>query len=121
MRAVIEGLAPASAGLQFVPVVIERSDGRPSPEGCSFFKAVDLVDAIVPERSEVAPQYHRGRFYRYDAWIGAKLAFRPEVVGGRHIWVDKYLTNRVFISDEMRAAMMAAGLTGVSTSRVDPD
>ncbi len=103
-----------------MPVVIERPDGRPGPDGYSFFEVVDLVDAVIPERSEVSPVYSRGQFRRYDAWIGAKITFRDEVVARWHIRVDKHLDDRVSISDELRAAMKAAGLAGVATRRADP-
>ena len=119
-RAVLEGVAPPWAGLEFTPVVIERPDGRPGPEGHTFFKVLDLVDAIIPERSQVAPVRHEGKLYRYSSCIGAEFALRDEAVAGRHVWVDRLLTDRVFISDEMRAAMTAAGLTGVATRPVLP-
>lgn len=121
MRAVIKGVAPPWAGLEFTPVVIERPDGKPGPEGYTFFKVLDLVDAIIPERSQVAPMRHEGKIYHYSTSVGAKFMFRDEAVAGRHIWVDQLLKSRVFISDGMRAAMMAAGLTGVATRPVDPD
>jgi uncharacterized protein DUF1629 len=121
MRAVIEGVAPPWAGLEFTPVVVERSDGKPDPEGYTFFKVLDLVDAIVPDRSQVKPVHFKGEFRRYSAGIAARFAFRDEAVAGRHIWMDKHLKSRVFISDELRAAMMAAGLTGVATRPADPD
>lgn len=121
MRAVLESVAPPWAGLEFTPVVIERPDGQPGPQGYTFFKVLDLVDAIIPERSQVAPMRHEGKTYHYSTSVGAKFAFRDEAVAGRHIWVDKLLKSRVFISDEMRAAMMSAGLTGVATRPVDPD
>ena len=79
------------------------------------------MDAIIPEKSQVKPQRFKGEFYAFSAGIGAKIAFRDEVVSHRHVWVDKHLKHRVFISDETRAAMMAAGLRGVATRPVDPD
>ena len=48
MGAVLEGVAPTRAGLDFAPVAIERPDGEPGPEGYSFFKVLDLVDAVYP-------------------------------------------------------------------------
>lgn len=121
MRAVLKGVAPPRAGLEFTPVVIERPDGKPGPEGYTFFKVLDLVDAVIPERSQVKPVHFKGEFRRYSAGIAARFAFRDDVVEGRRVWVDKHLESRVFIFDEMRAAMMAAGLTGVATRPVDPD
>jgi hypothetical protein len=121
MRAVLESVAPPWAGLDFTPVVIERPDGQPGPEGYTFFKVLDFVDAIIAERSQVAPKRHEGKVYHYSSSTGARFAFREEAVVGRHVWVDRLLKSRVFISDEMRAAMMEAGLTGVATRPVDPD
>ena len=120
MRTVIESVAPPTAGLQFVPAIIYRPDQRPGPENRFFFKVVDLVEAIIPEKSQVARMEVFGRFYAYSSAINATFTFRDEVVANRHIWVDKYSTTDVFISDEMRTAMMAAGLTGVETRAVDP-
>ena len=68
------------------------------------------------------PVHFKGEFRRYSARITARFAFRDDAVAGRHVWMDKHLKSRVFvfISDEVRAAMMAAGLTGVATRPVDP-
>lgn len=65
--------------------------------------------------------HFKGEFRRYSAGIAGQFAFRDGAVAGRHIWVDKHLRDRVFISDELRSAMMAAGLTGVATRPVDSD
>ncbi len=120
MRAVIESVAPPTAGLQFIPAVIHRPDQRPGPADRFYFNVMDLVDSIIPEKSQVARQETLGELYAYSSAINATFTFRDEVVADRHIWVDKYSDTDVFISDEMRAAMMAAGLTGVETRAVDP-
>ncbi|GAA0583530.1 hypothetical protein GCM10009416_22450 [Craurococcus roseus] len=76
------------------------------------------MDAIIPERLEVAPMRNGRGFHGYSAWARAKIASRAEVVGGKRIWVDSHPDRDVHTSGEMRSATMPAGLTGVST-RID--
>lgn len=73
------------------------------------------MDAIIPGRLEVTPTRTGRGFHGYTAWVGAKIAFRAEVAGGKHIRVDRPPDRGAYISGEMRSATMAAGLTGVPT------
>lgn len=48
---------------------------RPGTSDCFFFKVVDPVDAVVPEKSDVKPVCCRERLSHYSAWSEAKIAF----------------------------------------------
>lgn len=48
----------------------------------------------------------------YDTSQPSKLVFNGGQIGGAHLWVDKHLQARVWMSDEFAAAGSAAGLTG---------
>ena len=46
-----------------------------------------------------------------------KYVFSRAQIGGAHLWVDKYITGSVWISDELAQAMRDAGLTGVKLDK----
>ena len=47
-----------------------------------------------------------------------KYVFSRAQIGGAHLWVDKYITGSVWISDELADVMRGAALTGVKLGEI---
>lgn len=57
----------------------------------------------------------------WDTQSFGKSVFRPARISGHHIWIDKLMISTVGIlmSNELHAALVAAGITGVSFERFE--
>lgn len=57
----------------------------------------------------------------WDTQSFGRSVFRPARISGHHIWIDKLMISTVGIlmSNELHAALVAAGITGVSFERFE--
>lgn len=122
-RKVVEALEPGVH--QFAPIEATGPDGGPLPEPIYMLKVLTVLPGIDNERSGLKlrkmPPPMQGimkgdvtgedRFrynFAYPTW------YRDDVVANHHLWVDdRTLISDHFVSDELRAAIEAAGLKGM--------
>lgn len=87
-------------------------DGRPGPQLhlCAVLRELDALDEGASWLKIKTGDYVNGKYYSRAG--GAALMFRPEAVGGVHIFASPYSMD-VFCDRVMRDAVVRAGLKGV--------
>lgn len=50
---------------------------------------------------------------------GARLVLSRALIGGCHLWCDRFVSNKQFMSDELARAIEARGLTGILATPVE--
>lgn len=120
----IEEYQPGSA--VFTDAHVTMPDGRIYDEPIyllTFENTIYVEDAIVDDRSDVAPsrithvKAPGGKMIALPARLELthhppRLTWHRSVVGDRHIWIDHRLQNKVAVSDEMYQTFKDAGVTG---------
>ena len=98
-KELVERMDPVSH--VYVPLKLKLTDGRMSEGEYFLFKFSEFLDSIDAARSEVHPIYGpEKKTFFYSMGLGGRVSFYRNIVGGRHIWADKYLKNDFFCSDE---------------------
>lgn len=95
-----------------IPLDLTLVDGAQVSGQFFLFVAGDLTDGVVPEASNVTPNYFGDHFGEYTSPGRPKIAWRAFAVAGRQIWVDGYLTGEIFISDALERKFRRLGLAG---------
>jgi|GEM_PF-3524056 len=91
----------------FIPLHLLNADDYARRTDLYFFKAGNITcNALIPEASDIAPEYLQGLFTRYSKTkLYPRLMWDESVVRKLHIWIDRYLTGCTLVSDELYSAM----------------
>lgn len=117
LRDIIERLDPGIH--QFRPVRITTKHDEDFPGRYFFMMIGRFIDSFSPDLSH--PEHFKGEFdpvddrHRYSSLFGStfpsSFAFSRAAFGTAHLWREKCLwMPNVFVSDELRDAIKAAGL-----------
>lgn len=118
LQDIIEQLDPGIH--QFRPVRITTKHDEDFPGQYFYMRIGRFIDSFSPEHSN--PEYFRGEFdsinkhqQYFSSFSGrspsSSLAFSRTALHGAHLWREKCLRiPNVFVSDELRNAIKAAGL-----------
>lgn len=87
-------------------------DGTPGPQLylCAVLRELDALDETASRLKIKTGDYVNGKYYSRAG--GAALRFRPEAVGGAHVFASPYSMD-VFCDRLLRDALVRAGLRGV--------
>ncbi len=99
-------------GFAFAACDFTLWDGSPGKQLylCGVLRELDALDEAASKIKIRTGEYVNGKYYDRSGW--ASLMFRPEVVGGAHIFASPYSAD-VFCDRTLRDAVVRAGLKGV--------
>lgn len=109
LKSVLENVDPE--GFDFVECVYTLQDGSTGPRYflCDVVRVLDALDEEASTlRIEISDDFVGGKYYNFAG--GISLAFRPEVVGGSHVFRMPYSGSYVICDRELRDAVQATGL-----------
>lgn len=123
-RAILDQFEPGK--LHFSPVIVHMPNGRVYGEPIHLLTLLPpcKVDGgLVAEKSDVklidnyripagGSTYIDGKPYLQVTRDPPQLTWSRAVVGDRNLWADSLLTSRILMSDQLYAALKAAGITG---------
>ena len=101
----------------FFPVVLATPDGV--LEGTHFWQRMTglVSGGIELDESDAEPAMVAGKIAFYSTSHSPTIVWHDKAISGRHVWADEYLRNRLFVSDEVLAAMSDQGMTGFKTKK----
>lgn len=106
-RDIVERLEPGVH--QFWPMQIEHK--RHGNLGEKYFLVpCNRIDSI--NRELTTPALEPPFSYKYVGATGARLVLDKEKIGNRHIWIESFVMNQIFLSDALMEALTEAGCTG---------
>lgn len=109
MKDVIEGLEPGRH--QFKPVELVGKDGRHLADHF-WFSPCNRIDSM--DREHTTHEFYRERKWKFVS--GGKYVASLERINGHHIWIDPRVPgvgDYLDVSEDMRSALLEAGLTGL--------
>lgn len=112
LKALIEGLEPGVH--RFWPLRLVKPSGQDFPERYYGIVIDRFLDSFLPEATK--PEVFKGEGRYRISGIGTKskytaLTLSMAVTNGSHLWRERNLTDpNIFISDELKAGIDAAGL-----------
>ena len=102
-----------SGNHHFVPVAIQNRDGTPLFPGHFMFKPGSWIeDAIVVEQSDLAEHTIGANTRLMRTRNPARVVWKRDAVGDRHVWTDARFLDGVTVSDEFFQMMKTSGMTG---------
>lgn len=106
LKQVFEAVDPE--GFAFAACDYTLADGSQGPQFylCDITHSLDAVDEQASKLVVETGDFVNGKFYNLS---GAKLAFRPEVIGQRHVFETPYSADYTFCDRTLRDAVLAAG------------
>jgi Immunity protein family (Imm11) len=114
MRDVIETLEPGIH--QFQPVELNWKDGNHATD-FFWFNICNRVDAM--DREQTTHPFNE----RIGCWSfveGRKFVVRSDKISRIHVWVESRLTTSpIFVSEEFKVTMAAAGISGIGFNIVE--
>lgn len=104
-RDIVEGFEPGVH--QFFPLEILWKDWT-FAQDMFFFNVCNRLDSLDHELSTA--EISKAGFLRPETgtWV-----FNKNQIGNHHIWWDKYIYKGLYVSDELRNALVEAGVTGL--------
>ncbi|MBB3993302.1 hypothetical protein GGR95_000930 [Sulfitobacter undariae] len=99
VKALIEDLDPVTH--HFIPLNLTLKDGRQVDGEFFLFVAGDMIDGIIADKSDTTPIVYDGRLAYYSVPGHPHITWRRDAIENRAIWVDKYLSTQICISDEL--------------------
>jgi hypothetical protein len=115
-RTLVESLEPGRH--QFLPVTMLRRSGDPYPGRFYLLNALQKVDAIIVEKSDVI--WHRIEAPQPDGtvregrWLEIRgmpqLTLNADAIAGRHLWLDRHGGGHLFFSNELMEQVNRAKL-----------
>lgn len=98
---------------QFWPITIQMPKGQVCPKQFYGFRIARFLDAFRPDQSAAGSwRESLGSYAADDTKKGMSgIAFSKAEIGTSHVWREKKLIRpAIFLSDELQAAIAAAGL-----------
>ena len=124
VRAILDRFEPGK--LQFSPVIVHMPNGKAYGQPIhllTLLPSCKVDGGLVVEKSDVrlienykipagGGRYIDGKPYLQVTRDPPQLTWSRAVVGDRNLWADSLLTSRILMSDQLYAALKAAGITG---------
>ena len=105
LRDLIEEMEPFRH--RYTPLILRTCDGRISEGEFFLFKhGAYIDDGVIEEKSDVGLMGERHeRLAAYGTPAHPTITWKAAAIAGHHVFTDKYLRRRIFVSDEFRQRM----------------
>ena len=104
----------------FFPVVLHMPDGKIEQTHFWHRMTEPVDDGIELSVSDAKPVKVAGQTALYSTPHNPKIVWKDETIAGRHVWTDRFLRNRLFISDDLLGAMTDSGMSGFKAVESPP-